>query len=215
MYIPSNGYIRILYNRKNTDAQVLGEISLMKLFCELSMRCVLVLLLLVMVTFYIETFTKYAYAQFIGNTQVWKDSENNVKILFNHSPENPIINAPTQMRFTINDLGTGAAFKNVLVLVTIIGNSNNVGQERVIKFNGLSNSRGNYSINYTFPDLGVYQVIMRTKSNDPKFATLASFYMNVALDTKLSNTIIGLILVSIIASLSVLSIITKRILWPK
>jgi hypothetical protein len=194
---------------------LLGEISLMKLFCELSMRFVLVSLLLVMVIINIDILTKSAYAQFTGNTQMWKDNERNVKILFNHSPENPTINTPTQMRFTITDLRTDVAFKKVLVLVAIIGNSFSGGKEGVIKFYGLSDDKGNYSINYTFPDLGIYQVIMRTKSNDPKFATLASFYINIALDTKLSNTVIGLILISIIASLSVLSIITKRILWPK
>jgi hypothetical protein len=192
-----------------------GKSSLMKLFCELIMRFVLVSLLLIMVTINIDTFTKSAYAQFTGDTQMWKDNERNVKILFNHSPQNPIINTPTQMRFTITDLRTDVAFKKVLVLVAIIGNSFSSGKERVIKFDGLSDDKGNYSVNYTFPDLGVYQVIMRTKSNDPKFATLASFYINVALDTKLSNTVIGLILISILASLSVLSIITKRILWPK
>jgi hypothetical protein len=195
--------------------EVLGKSSLMKLFCELIMRFVLVSLLLIMVTINIDTFTKSAYAQFTGDTQMWKDNERNVKILFNHSPQNPIINTPTQMRFTITDLRTDVAFKKVLVLVAIIGNSFSSGKERVIKFDGLSDDKGNYSVNYTFPDLGVYQVIMRTKSNDPKFATLASFYINVALDTKLSNTVIGLILISILASLSVLSIITKRILWPK
>jgi hypothetical protein len=195
--------------------EVPGKSSLMKLFCELIMRFVLVSLLLIMVTINIDTFTKSAYAQFTGDTQMWKDNERNVKILFNHSPQNPIINTPTQMRFTITDLRTDVAFKKVLVLVAIIGNSFSSGKERVIKFDGLSDDKGNYSVNYTFPDLGVYQVIMRTKSNDPKFATLASFYINVALDTKLSNTVIGLILISILASLSVLSIITKRILWPK
>lgn len=195
--------------------EVPGKSSLMKLFCELIMRFVLVSLLLIMVTINIDTFTKSAYAQFTADTQMWKDNERNVKILFNHSPQNPIINTPTQMRFTITDLRTDVAFKKVLVLVAIIGNSFSSGKERVIKFDGLSDDKGNYSVNYTFPDLGVYQVIMRTKSNDPKFATLASFYINVALDTKLSNTVIGLILISILASLSVLSIITKRILWPK
>jgi hypothetical protein len=194
--------------------KVLGENSSMKPFCELSMRFILVAMLLIMMTIYIESFPKSVFAQFAGNTQVWKNSENNVKILFSHSPGNPIVNTPTQMRFTINDLRTGAAFKNVLITVIIIGNSSG-GQERVIKFNGLSDGLGNYSINYTFPDLGLYQVIMRTNSNNPEFVTLASFSMNVMLDPKLSSIVIGLILVSIIASLSVLSIITKRILWPK
>lgn len=167
----------------------------MKLLCKLSMMLVFVLLLFVAITIDIEAFAKFAYSQLPGNTQIWKDTENNVKILFSYSPNNPAINTPTELRFTINDLRTGEAFKNVLITVNIIGN-NSTGQQRVIKFIGLSDNKGNYFINYAFPDLGAYQVIMRTKSSDPKFATLASFPVTVALETNLSNiAIIGIIVV--------------------
>jgi len=82
-----------------------------------------------------------------------------------------------------------------LITVNIIGN-NSIGQQRVIKFNGLSDNKGNYSISYAFPDLGVYQVIMRTNSSDPKFVMLASFPITVALETSLSNiAIIGIMIV--------------------
>jgi hypothetical protein len=143
----------------------------------------------------IEAFAKFAYSQLAGNPQIWTDSENNVRILFSYSPNNPPINTPTELRFTINDLRTGAPFKNVLITVNIISN-NSIGQQRVIKFNGLSDNKGNYSISYAFPDLGVYQVIMRTNSSDPKFVTLASFPITVALETSLSNiAIIGIMVV--------------------
>jgi hypothetical protein len=170
----------------------------MKLLYKLSMMFVSVLLVFLAMT-YIETSVKLAYSQLTLNPQIWKDSEDNVKILFSYSPDNPVINTPTQLRFTINDLHTGAGFKNVLVTVTIVGN-NSSGQQKVVRFNGLSNNKGNYFISYAFPDLGTYQVIMRTKSSDPNFATLASFSVSVALETSLSNiAIISIIVVMVVA----------------
>lgn len=155
------------------------------------------LLLLLAMAFGSETL-KFAYSQLARNIKIWKDSDNNVRILFSYSPDNPIINTPTELRFTIDDLRTGAAFKNVLVTVIIVGSSN--GQQKVVKFSGLSDNKGNYLINYAFPDLGVYQVIMRTKSNSPNFATLASFPITLALETSLSNiAIIGITVVIAVA----------------
>jgi len=167
----------------------------MKLLYKLGMMLVFVLSLLLAMTYDIEVFAKFAYSQLAGNPQIWKDTENNVRILFSYSPNNPAINTRTELRFTINDLQSGAPFKNVLITVNIIGN-NSFGQQKVVKFSGLSDNRGNYLINYAFPDLGTYQVIMRTKSSDPKFVTLASFPVTVALETSLSNiAIIGIIVV--------------------
>ena len=170
----------------------------MKLLYKLTIMLAFVLVLFSAMTFYVETFARLAYSQVAGNPQIWKDSENNVRILFSHSPDNPVINTPTELRFTINDLLSGAAFKNVLITVTIVGN--NSGQQKLVRFSGLSDSKGNYFISYAFPDLGTYQVIMRTKSSNPNFATLASFPVTVALETSLSNiAIIGIIVVMVVA----------------
>lgn len=167
----------------------------MKLLSKFSIMFIFLLLLLLAMTIDIDVFAKFAYSQLAGNTQIWKNGENNVRILFSYSPNNPIINTPTELGFTINDLRTGAAFKNVLITVNIISN-NNIGQQNAIRFNGLSDNKGSYFVNYAFPSLGTYQVIMRTKSSNPNFATLASFPVNVALGTSLSNfAIIGILVV--------------------
>ena len=184
----------------------------MKLLYKLSIIPVFVLLLLLAMTFDIvtfETFAKFVYSQPAKNTQIWKDSENNVRILFSYSPDNPIINTPTELRFTINDLRNGTAFKNVLVTTIITGN-NNSGQQKVVRFNGLSDNKGNYIINYAFPDLGIYQVIMRTKSSNPNFATLASFSVTVALETSLSNIATTSIIVVIAAATSAIVVVKFR-----
>ncbi|MGB8938126.1 MAG: hypothetical protein WCC17_23795, partial [Candidatus Nitrosopolaris sp.] len=53
-------------------------------------------LLVLIVTTNNVTFERSAFAQSSGNkTQVWTDRENNMKILFTYSPENPVINTPT------------------------------------------------------------------------------------------------------------------------
>lgn len=90
-----------------------------------------ILLLLLAMAFDSETL-KIAYSQLARNIKIWKDSDNNVRILFSYSPDDPIINTPTELLFTINDLRTGAAFKNVLVTIIIIGSSN--GQQKVVRF---------------------------------------------------------------------------------
>ena len=169
----------------------------MKILYRLSTMLAFISLLLLAIVFGSHTL-KFAYSQPARNIKIWKDSDNNVKILFSYSPVNPIINTPTELRFTINDLRTGAAFKNVLVTIIIIDNSN--GQQKVVRFSGLSDNKGSYLINYAFSDLGTYQVIMRTKSSSPNFATLASFPITVALETSLSNiAVIGILVVTAVA----------------
>lgn len=82
----------------------------MKLLYRLSTMLAFISLLLLAIVSGSHTL-KFAYSQLARNIKVWKDSDNNVKILFSYSPVNPIINTPTELRFTINDLRTGAAFK--------------------------------------------------------------------------------------------------------
>lgn len=74
----------------------------------------------------------------------------------------------------------------------------------------LSDNKGNYLINYAFPDLGTYQVIMRTKSSSPNFTTLASFPITVALETSLSSIAIIGIMVVIAAAISVGLVVRYR-----
>jgi len=50
--------------------------------------------------------------------------------------------------------------------------TNSSGQERTFKFTNMT-SDGNFSVNYLFPDWGIYQVISRIDSNN--VSALASF----------------------------------------
>jgi hypothetical protein len=70
------------------------------------------------------TFERSAIAQSSGNErQVWTDTENNAKIIFTYSPKNPVINTPTELRFSVDNLRIGVNIKNLLATVVIISNS--------------------------------------------------------------------------------------------
>lgn len=135
--------------------------------------------LLIMATFIIivAAVTLYSNSSALGQTiagngtQLWTDKENNVKVQFTYSPQTPIIDKPTQLKFSIQNLQTGTPLKNLIARVVIVTNSS--GQERSFKFTNITAPNGSFSVNYLFPDTGVYQVISRTYSKDAP--TLASF----------------------------------------
>jgi hypothetical protein len=139
--------------------------------------------LLVVATFVLATVILYsntpAFGQTIsGNgTQLWVDRENNVKVQFTYLPQTPIIDTPTQLKFNIQNLQTGTPLRNLVARVVIVTNSS--GQERSFKFTNITAPNGSFSVNYLFPDTGVYQVISRTYSKD--VPTLASFKVLVPL----------------------------------
>ena len=156
------------------------------------------------------TFERSAIAQSSGNErQVWTDTENNVKIIFTYSPKNPVINTPTQLRFSVNNLRTGVNIKNLLATVVIISNSS--GHEKIFKFKNITAPNGNFSLQYVFPDLGNYQVITQINSTNPSLITLASFQVIVTLETSLFNIVItGIIILVIFGGTAYLVIIVKR-----
>jgi hypothetical protein len=150
-----------------------------------------------------------------GNgTQLWIDRENNAKVQFTYSPQTPIVDTPTELKFSIQNLQTGAQLKNLAARVVIVNNSS--GQERSFKFTNISAPDGNFSVKYLFPDSGVYQVISRTYSKDAP--TLASFKVTVPfqplgiLNTNNMNPLIlPAILVAVIGAIVVASfLIIKR-----
>jgi hypothetical protein len=157
-----------------------------------------------------------AFGQAIsGNgTQVWIDREDNVKVQFTYSPQTPIVDTPTQLKFSVQNLQTGANLKNLAARVIIVTNSS--GQERSFKFTNISAPDGNFSVKYLFPDSGVYQVISRTYSKDAP--TLASFKVTVPLQplgilntNNMNPLILPVILVAVIGAIAVASfLIIKR-----
>jgi len=159
-------------------------------------------LLVVILLFYIDSFASLVYAQVDKTgTQVWTDTENNVRIIFNYSPANPSINTPTDLKFSVRNLQTGDQLKNLTVGVVILTNAS--GHERTFKFNNIYSRNGDFSLKYLFPDLGIYQVLTRVNSNSPLAIILASFRVIVLPETSfLSNITIAVIVTVIVAGIA-------------
>jgi hypothetical protein len=169
-----------------------------------------IFLLMLTITTNIGTFEGLVSGQSGKEPQVWVDRENNIKIHFTYSPENPIINTPTELRFSVDNLQTGNHLKNLLATVVIINNSS--GQPKIFKFKNITAPTGNFSAEYLPPELGIYQVITRINSTtNPSLIALASFEVIVTLETSFSNIIItGIAILVIFGGIAYLVILVKR-----
>jgi hypothetical protein len=193
----------------------------MSLYISAFHSCILIVSLLfimmAIITFGVNLYSPSpAFGQTIsGNgTQLWIDRENNVKVQFTYSPQTPIVDTPTELKFSVQNLQTGANLKNLAARVVIVTNSS--GQERSFKFTNISAPDGDFSVKYLFPDSGVYQVISRIYSKDAP--TLSSFKVTVPIQplgifntNSMNPLIIPVILVTVIGAIAVASfLIIKR-----
>ena len=114
-------------------------------------------------------FSNPAYAHLTDNrTQQWIDPEQNMKIQFIYEPEKPLLETPTELKFSVQNLKTGEHLKELFAMVMIMNT------QGFFKLHKISVPNGDFSVNSTFPIEGTYQVILRINSNDHGIA-LATF----------------------------------------
>jgi hypothetical protein len=109
--------------------------------------------------------------------QTWIDKLNNLKMQFGYSPKEPVIDKPTELGFTVQNLQTDEQIKNLSARVVVVNNAG--GQLRTFKFANITAPDGIFSVNYLFPDSGSYNIITKVDSKD--FTSLASFDVFVPL----------------------------------
>jgi hypothetical protein len=148
----------------------------------------------------------------VNRTQTWTDKLNNLKIQFTHSPDNPAIDAPTELKFNVLNLQTGSHLKDLSARIVVLTNSG--GQQRSFKFTNISAADGNFSVKYLFPDSGSYQVISKVDSKDS--SNLASFNVFVPFQplgtvnvSNLNTLILPALLVGVIGTIVVVTLIWK------
>ena len=76
--------------------------------------------------------------------QTWIDKLNNLKLQFGYLPAKPVIDKPTELKFTVQNLQTGDHIKNLSARVIVINNVG--GQQRSFKFTNISAPDGKYSL---------------------------------------------------------------------
>ena len=148
--------------------------SLVKGLQSISMIIPFLLLLssLIAVAIYLSPNSTLGQSSTSG-TQSWLDRENNLRIVFSYTPAIPIIDTPTDLKFSIQNLQTGKPVTDLSARVVILTNSS--GTERIFRFTNITAPDGVFSIKYLFPDTGLYQVITRITSHSNGVASLASF----------------------------------------
>src|SRR5215212_3426831 len=102
-----------------------------------------------------------------SKVQEWIDKSKNIKIQFAYSPEKPIIDTFTELKFSVQDLETGEHIKNFDVRVVVTNG------QRLFKFENITVAEGDFSVKYLFPDDGTHQVLTRINTNNS--ILLASF----------------------------------------
>jgi hypothetical protein len=148
-----------------------------------------------------ETTPVYAQQPSASKTQTWIDKQNNIKIQFASQPENPIVDKPAELKFSVQNLKTGDYLKNLLARVVVTDG------QRSFKFTNIAIPDGNFSVKYLFPDTGTYQVIGRIDDLDEnknyRSSTLSSFQVFVPLQISGSNIHV----IAITATLIIIAIV--------
>ena len=102
-----------------------------------------------------------------SNIQEWVDKNKNIRIQFAYSPEKPIIDTFTELKFSVQDLETGEHIKNFDARAVVTNG------QRLFKFENITVADGDFSVKYLFPDDGTHQVLTRINTNNS--ILLASF----------------------------------------
>jgi hypothetical protein len=55
----------------------------------------------------------YSQIRTKNNEQFWTDSDHDLKIKFAYEPENPIVDKPTELKFTVQRISTGDYVKDL------------------------------------------------------------------------------------------------------
>src|SRR5215216_1620106 len=103
-----------------------------------------------------------------SKVQEWIDKSKNIKIQFAYSPEKPIIDTFTELKFSVQDLETGEHIKNFDARVVVTNG------QRLFKFENITVVDGDFSVKYIFPDDGTHQVVTRI-NKETSIQTFASF----------------------------------------
>jgi hypothetical protein len=110
---------------------------------------------------------QYSYSQPMAknNEQLWTDSDHDLKIRFMYEPKIPIVDKPTELKFTVQRISTGEYLKDLVVNVLVTDNIS--GLFRNFKFNNISAPNGQFSVSYLFPDTGLFEIIASDLTGRP------------------------------------------------
>jgi hypothetical protein len=134
-------------------------------------KLIIIVILLSITAFITSYATSSAHIIDSNRIQDWKNVKDNIKIQFSYKPDKPIIDAFTNLEFSVTNLQTGEHMKDFVARVVVTNG------QRLFKFENITVSNGDFSVKYIFPDDGTHQVILRVDSKH--LVELASFQVFV------------------------------------
>ena len=121
------------------------------------------------ITSSLQNYYAYAHLSIDNNrTQQWTSQRDGIKILFTYEPEKPIIDAFTELKFSVLNLTSGEHLKDFMARVVVTNG------QRLFKFENITVADGDFSVKYIFPDDGTHQIVTRI-SKETSLLTLAAF----------------------------------------
>jgi hypothetical protein len=130
--------------------------------------------------FFIPTFPSYGHLYGL-NFQEWTDKENNFLIQFDTDPHTITAGETSLMLFSVQDLQTRQHFKNFTETITITNSDSSPYSGIIHKFGSKKINDGDFSQEYSFPNGGTYQILVRIDT--AKFISIASFTIFVSSPT--------------------------------
>jgi hypothetical protein len=134
-------------------------------------KLIIIVILLSITAFNTSRPTSSAHIIDSNRIQDWKNVKDNIEIQFSYKPDKPIIDAFTNLEFSVTNLQTGEHVKDFVARVVVTNG------QRLFKFENITVPNGDFSVKYIFPDDGTHQVILRVDSNH--LVELASFQVFV------------------------------------
>lgn len=132
----------------------------------------IIIVILLSITAFITSYpTSSAHIIDSNRIQYWKNVKDNIEIQFSYKPDMPIIDAFTNLEFSVTNLQTGEHMKDFVARVVVTNG------QRLFKFENITVTNGDFSVKYIFPDDGTHQVILRVDSKH--LVELASFQVFV------------------------------------
>jgi hypothetical protein len=169
------------------------------------MLLVLIAIIFLVLVLSISINSSNAHISNSNNTQIWNNTEDNIRIEFGYLPEKPIIDTFTNLAFSVTNLKTGDHIAEGIAQVTVTNG------QRLFKFNNVSIQNGDFSVDYLFPDDGTHQVLLRLDRSDS--INLASFQVFVPHQTPpdlISNTQNVIIALALIGAVGLITIFIIR-----
>lgn len=103
-----------------------------------------------------------SYAHLYGlNFQEWANQDDNVLIQFQPQPQTPIEGKPSLLVFSVQDLKTRDHLQDFTQMLIITKQGTFFSQAEIYRFEPQEIKNGDFSINYTFPNGGSYEIFMR------------------------------------------------------